>query len=103
MAMSLSMPRVDTRSQSRIPVSGQPWPPPDYDPIAYQFRLWSAWFSGDTQMLSWVYYNLGANSPVGRAYFATTGERGLPLPRPGQYRGGLLGSIQRTFWGQPVL
>ena len=80
---------------NRIPVSGQPWPPPDFDPIAYQFRLWSAWLSGDPQMLSWVYYNLGANSPVGRSYFSTTGERGLPTPKPGQYRGGLLGSIQR--------
>ena len=26
----------------------------------------------------------------------------MPVPKPGQYRGGLLGSIQRTFWGQPV-
>jgi hypothetical protein len=66
-------------------------------------RIWDAWFSGDPQRLSWVHYNLGANSPVGRSYFATTGEPGLPVPRPGQFRGGLLGSITRTFWGQPVL
>jgi Phage portal protein, SPP1 Gp6-like len=65
-------------------------------------RIWDAWFSGDPQRLSWVHYNLGANSPVGRSYFATTGEPGLPVPRPGQFRGGLLGSITRTFWGQPV-
>jgi Phage portal protein, SPP1 Gp6-like len=52
--------------------------------------------------LQWTFYNLGANSPVGRAYFATTGEPGLPMPRPGQFRGGLLGSIAYTFWGAPT-
>lgn len=86
---------IDDRSQSLLPVSNRPWPPPEYDPITYQMRLWSAWYSGDSQMLSWAYYNLGANSPAGRAFFATTGEAGLPTPRPGQYRGGLLGSITR--------
>jgi len=87
---------------SRLPVAGQPWPPPEFNPITYAMRIWDAWFSGDPQRLSWVHYNLGANSPVGRSYFATTGEPGLPIPRPGQFRGGLLGSITRTFWGQPV-
>ena len=50
----------------------------------------------------WTYYNLGANSPVGREYFSTTGEPGLPIPRPGQFRGGLLGSVSYTYWGSPV-
>src|SRR6185437_7415215 len=87
---------------SQLPVVNQPWPPPQYDPINYQFRLWDAWYSGDIQKLSWAYYNLGANSPAGRAFFATTGEPGMPTPRPGQFRGGLIGSISRFFWGQPV-
>ena len=26
----------------------------------------------------------------------------MPTPRPGQFRGGLLGSIERSFWGLPV-
>jgi len=26
----------------------------------------------------------------------------MPVPRPGQFRGGLLGSIEHSFWGQPV-
>lgn len=47
-------------------------------------------------------FNLGSNSPYGRAFFATTGEKGMPTPRPGQYRGGLLGSIEYSFWGEPV-
>ena len=44
----------------------------------------------------------GANSPDARAFFATTGEKGMPVPRPGQYRGGLLGWIEYSFWGDPV-
>src|SRR5580700_2737507 len=90
-----TMPKADDRAMSALPTAGNPWPPPEYEPVSYQFRLWSAWLSGDPNALSWCYYNLGQNSPVGRAYFATTGERGLPVPKPGQYRGGLLGSINR--------
>ena len=26
----------------------------------------------------------------------------MPVPRPGQYRGGLLGSVEYNFWGQPT-
>ena len=47
-------------------------------------------------------FNLGANSAYGRAFFATTGEKGMPTPRPGQFRGGLLGSIEHSFWGDPT-
>lgn len=80
--------------------SDQSWPPALFDPIAHSQRLWSAWFSGTPDQLSWAYYNLGANSNTGRAFFRTTGEATVPQPRPGQYRGGLLGSVDRYFWGQ---
>ena len=96
------MPMADDRRLMIIPSAGQPWPPAQYNPIAFQHRIWSAWLSGESDRLSWVYYNLGQDSPAARSYFATTGEPGLPMPRPGQYRGGLQGSIARTFWGQPV-
>jgi hypothetical protein len=95
---------IDDRQMSRLPSGSSggdaPWPPPEYDPVTYLHRIWSAWHVGDRQMLSWVYYNLllGSNSPYGRAFFATTGEKGMPTPRPGQYRGGLLGSIEYSFW-----
>lgn len=78
----------------------QPWPPSAYDPIGHKLKLWSAWFSGDPDQLSWAYYNLGANSPMGRSFFRATGEAAMPMPRSGQFRGGLLGNITRTFWGQ---
>lgn len=75
------------------------WPPGIWDPVAHDQRLWSAWFSGKASELAWAYLNLGANSQTGRAFFRTTGERSVRIPKPGQYRGGLLGSIDRTFWG----
>lgn len=95
--LSSSQP-IDDRQQSRLPSGSQPWPPPEYDPVTYMTRIWDAWHTGDRQKLAWCYYNLGANSPYGRAFFATTGEKGMPTPRPGQYRGGLLGSIEYSFW-----
>ncbi|MGW3196331.1 phage portal protein [Streptomyces sp. NPDC001118] len=98
----MSTPVVDDRMRMLIPTTNRPWPPPEYNPITFQWRLWNAWWSGDKDQLSWAYYNLGANSPVGRSFFATTGEPGLPIPRPGQFRGGLLGSINYSFHGTPV-
>lgn len=92
----------DDRQMSMLPVVNQPWPPPEYEPVAYQLRLWDAWWTGDRDRLAWVYYNLGANSPTGRQFFSSTGEAGLPAPRPGQFRGGLLGSVEYSFWGDPT-
>lgn len=83
-----------------LPTQDQTWPPSLFDPVAHKHRLWAAWFSGDPDQLGWAYYNLGANSATGRAFFRTTGEASIPQPRPGQYRGGLLGSVDRYFWGQ---
>lgn len=101
--MTVATPPVaDNRLRMLLPTTSRPWPPPEYDPVSYQWRIWSAWHSADPTQLQWVHYNLGSNSPVGRSYFATTGEPGLPIPRPGQFRGGLLGSISRLFWGTPT-
>lgn len=102
-AVSLSTERpIDDRMMTRLPVVNMPWPPPEYNPVSYMMRIWDAWWCGDRQKLAWCYYNLGANSPYGRAFFSTTGEPGMPMPRPGQFRGGLLGSIEYSFWGLPV-
>jgi len=96
------MPFADDRLRMLMPTTNRPWPPPEMNPVTYQWRQWSAWWTGEPDLLQWTYYNLGANSPVGRAFFATTGEPGLPIPKPGQFRGGLLGSISYTFWGSPI-
>ena len=85
-----------------LPTTDQPWPPLEYNTVIHKMRLWSAWFSGDPDQLSYAYYSLGENSQTGRSFFRTTGEAGLTQNRPGQYRAGLLGSVQRTFWGTQI-
>lgn len=98
----MSTPIADDRMRMLMPTTNRPWPPPEFNPISQQHRIWDAWWSADPAKLQWVHYNLAGNSPVGRSFFATTGEAGLPMPRPGQFRGGLLGSISYTFWGAPT-
>lgn len=78
------------------------WPPPVLDPILHQMRFWSAWFSGDPDQLYWAYYNVAENSTTGRSFFGTSGEAGMPAGYPGRARAGLLGSVQRTFWGTRI-
>jgi A118 family predicted phage portal protein len=88
---------------NELPVEGNaPWPPPRFNPIMFDYRVWDAWWRGDPDALMRAYYSIGANSSIGRQYFATTGEAGISAVRPGQYRGGLIGSIRRYFWGQPT-
>ena len=93
---------TDNRMRNQLPAANQPWPPVRFNPVNFDMRIWDAWWSGDPDKLMRAYYSLGANSPLGRQFFATTGEAGMPTPRPGQFRGGLLGSIRRFFWGQPT-
>ena len=94
---------IDDRWEDLLPVASQPWPPPIFHPISYELRVWDAFYVGDPDRLSWVFYNLGESSPAGRSFFANTGEPGVPQIRPGQQRAGLLGGVNRYFWGLPVL
>jgi hypothetical protein len=75
------------------------WPPHGWDPVAQAQRLWSAWFSGSTDQLSWAYQGLGGNSATGRAFFRTSGEPGASQ-RFGQSASSVYGSVDRYFWGQ---
>jgi hypothetical protein len=47
---------IDDRQMSRLPTGSQPWPPPEFDPVSYQHRIWDAWWTGDRQKLAWCYY-----------------------------------------------
>lgn len=81
----------------------QHWPPVALDPVLHAMRQWSAWFSGDPDQLYWTYYNVAENSMSGRSFFSTTGEAGTPRGYgSGSRPTGLLGSIQRTFWGARI-
>lgn len=75
------------------------WPPPYLAPMLHSMQRWSAWFSGDPDQLYWTYYNVAENSMTGRSFFGTSGEAALPTGYAGRTRSGLLGSVQRTFWG----
>lgn len=97
------MPFADDRSMDSLPSDpDQPWPPVRHNPVAYSYRLWDAWWTGDPDKLMRAYYSLSGNSPTGRQFFTTTGEAGLTPARPGQFRGGLIGQLRRWYWGTPT-
>ena len=69
---------------------GGPWPPKEYVDAFDAMRAWSAWYSGNPDELSLV-YQLQGQQLVNR-----------PHVRPSQMRGGLVGTVARWFWGQPI-
>ena len=83
-----------------LPVGGKmPWPPTRFNPVHLSQREWSAWWSGSPDDLIRAYSrDNGGNSPVARAWSATTGETGLPAGM-GRNRAGLFGTVRRWFWG----
>lgn len=76
------------------------WPPPVWSPIARAQNLWSAWYSGDPDQLSYAYQGLGGNTLTGSTFFGTTGE----YPTTGAHFRGpapmATATIDRYFWGQ---
>lgn len=69
-----------------LPADGTPWPPREMAPALDRYTNYDAWYSGDADRL-------------GSAYTRT---RQVPLNRPSQYRGGVVGKLARTFWGAPI-
>ncbi|MFM9602690.1 capsid protein [Streptomyces turgidiscabies] len=77
-----------------LPSKGTAWPP-IHPAIRSDMDDWSAWFSANPDRLVYRYQNRNA-----RNY--TPGQTGQVQNRPSQYRGGLVGTIARWFWGQPT-
>ncbi|MEU8537144.1 capsid protein [Streptomyces parvulus] len=77
-----------------LPEKNMPWPP-IHPAIRADMDDWSAWFSANPDRLAYRYRNRGI-----RNYNA--GQHGQLLNRPSQYRGGLVGTIARWFWGEPT-
>ncbi|WP_200308234.1 capsid protein [Streptomyces adelaidensis] len=74
-----------------LPAKGTPWPPIN-PAIRCALEDWSAWFSANPDRLAHRYQNRH-----------TDGSRfGAPQNRPSQYRGGLVGTVARWFWGEPT-
>lgn len=65
-----------------LPVTDQPWPPPQVGETYQLYNEWWAWYSGQQAALTRVY-------------------NGTPPARPSQYRGGIVGAVSRMFWGSP--
>lgn len=74
-----------------LPAKGTPWPPID-PAIQSDLETWSAWYSANPDRLSYRYLNR----------HRTGGRFGQPQNRPSQYRGGLVGTVARWFWGEPT-
>ncbi len=72
-----------------LPDSSVPWPPKDTERPRALYDAWGAWYSGDPDQLSAYYGGGGAHSRLS------------PTPRPSQYRGGVIGTVARWFWGSP--
>lgn len=65
------------------------WPPAPFDIAAARFREHDAWYSGDTATLNEIY--------SGQAGVATHLHDGKP------YKGGVIGSLSKMWWGTPVV
>jgi len=76
-----------------------PWPPVIWAPVARAQSLWSAWFSGSADELSFAYQGLGGNSRNATAFFSTSGEYSVSS----QFRAPMTSATatnDRYFWGQ---
>ncbi|MEU0084902.1 capsid protein [Streptomyces sp. NPDC006274] len=74
-----------------LPAKGTPWPP-IHPAIRSDLEDWSAWYSANPDRLSYRYRNRRSS---GRRF-------GQMENRPSQYRGGLVGTVARWFWGEPT-
>ncbi|QJT04364.1 phage portal protein [Streptomyces asoensis] len=77
-----------------LPEKNTAWPP-IHPAIRSDMDDWSAWFSANPDRLAYRYRNRGTRSYA-------TGQAGQLQNRPSQYRGGLVGTVARWFWGQPT-
>ncbi|MER8233480.1 capsid protein [Streptomyces sp. NPDC094049] len=74
-----------------LPEKNTAWPPVS-PVIASDLDDWSAWYAASPDRLAYRYRNRRRS---GRSY-------GQPENRPSQYRGGVIGTLARWFWGEPT-
>jgi A118 family predicted phage portal protein len=77
-----------------LPEKNSPWPP-IHPAIRSDLEDWAAWFSANPDRLAYRYQNRRTRSYA-------TGLTGQVQNRPSQYRGGLVGTVARWFWGEPT-
>ncbi|MEV4053027.1 phage portal protein [Amycolatopsis sp. NPDC049688] len=69
---------------------GGPWPPRDFVEAFETMHTWGAWYSGNPDQLATAYERVGSRLV------------NHPQLRPSQLRGGVVGTMARWFWGQPI-
>jgi A118 family predicted phage portal protein len=74
-----------------LPEPDAPWPPID-PAVRSDIEDWSAWYSANPDRLAYRYSNRHRDPS----------RYGAPANRPSQYRGGLVGTVARWFWGEPT-
>jgi len=74
-----------------LPEKGATWPPID-PAVRADMADWSAWYSANPDRLAYRYLNRRTDNA----------RYGQPHNRPSQYRGGLVGTMARWFWGEPT-
>lgn len=65
-----------------MPEYGAQWPPKPFDVAQRQFHVWNSWYSNDVAELQNIYIQQNR-------------------VRPTAFAGGLVGRLQRYFWGRP--
>ena len=69
-----------------LPSGNVTWPPTQLNAITPRLTEWSAWYSGNSDLLTAAY----------------GGNNGTATPRPSQLAGGIVGRLARMFWGTPT-
>lgn len=69
-------------------MASETWPPAPFDLAAHRYRELDAWYTGDTETLREIY-----SGKTGQATHVVDGR---------EYRGGVVGTLSKWWWGQPV-
>ncbi|MFJ3537046.1 capsid protein [Streptomyces sp. NPDC090109] len=77
-----------------LPEKNIAWPP-IHPAVRSDMEDWAAWYSANPDRLAYRYRNRHT-----RTY--ALGQGGQIQNRPSQYRGGLVGTVARWFWGEPT-
>lgn len=80
----LNSAQADQMPVKGLPIVGALWPPKPFDVSQKQFHIWDSWYASDVAELQNIYIQQN-------------------MVRPTAWAGGLVGRLQRYFWGRPNL
>lgn len=83
-SFGLNAAQSDQMPVEGLPIVGALWPPRPFDVSQKQFHIWDSWYQADVAELQNIYIQEN-------------------MVRPTAWAGGLVGRLQRYFWGRPNL